>query len=249
MDDALLVVLTQQWFTHNEALLYIAMSQYGGTTAGRLSSITAINRATVYTALNEMKKKGWVYTLKKNDVIVFYPTDYKTIFSGVEKKYHSFKDTLPQFEKIVNQFTHQKERLDYYDGLAGVKKAFELTLKSETPIYAFINYGTYYNYPELHQWANEYYSPHRHTNNIHAYCIMDDSEASHIYDDQFGDDLTHNKICTQPYFKIYGEINIFDNNKVMHIYANGPTYYATVHISDTYYSTMYSLWKTIREMA
>ncbi len=247
MFDHLVGVLQQQWFTHNEAIIYITLIQYGGGTWWNLARITDINRATVYTALAEMKKKWRIHTLIKNDVITFYAIDYKTLVGDIERKYLASQEALGEFEAIAHQFTHQKAKLEYYDGEEGVKKAFEMTLQSSTPIYAFLTMQDF-NKKLEHRLVQEY-RPARVKKKITAYCICDYAEENIDYQNQDALFLKETKIINSSDFDLSGEINIFDNDKVMHVYADKGVYYATMHTSESYYRTMYSLFQQIRKIA
>lgn len=174
-------ILIQYGFTTNEANIYLMLVQYGSGTGGNIARITGINRATVYTVLAQMKKSWRVYELTQNDVTIFYPVDYKTLFASLEQKYSAFKESLDDFWSLKSSSFFKEYEPVFFSGIDWIQKAFELTLKSKTPIYSFIDYATYYNNELLVKRAKDYYLPQRIKHNIKAYCISDYSEENCLY--------------------------------------------------------------------
>lgn len=188
-----------------------------------------------------MKKKWWVRSLTKNEVTSFYAVDSKTLFQEIEKQYLQFKEALPVLDTLATQYNHQKAKLEYYDGEEGIKKVFEMTLQSKTPLYAILSDQTYNK--KLKYRLEHDYLPQRIKKKIPAYCIANFCDENNSYKEKDTKYLRETKIINNSDFSIYWEICIFDENKVIHIYADKETYYWVVHISESYYNTMLSIFK------
>jgi hypothetical protein len=150
-----------------------------------------------------------------------------------------FQEITPQLDMLANQFTHQKAKLEYHDGEEGVKKAFIFTLQSQTPIYAFLGMQSFGK--DITNWLETIYRPQRIKKKIFAYSICHETPANIYYQSLDSQECRETKIISSETFNISGEICIFDTDKVAHIYADNGIYYATIHISQEYYNTMFSL--------
>ncbi len=115
-EEKLLNILYALNLNKNEALLYLASLEIGKPKkAGELASETGINRSTAYNTLYNLKDKGFMDSVIKNDIIHFIATPLNTIIKMLEKKENEYKikkELLRRSAKDFSNLVNKKNDID-----------------------------------------------------------------------------------------------------------------------------------------
>ena len=101
-------------FSDKEAKVYLALLELGEAGVQTIAKKSAVNRATTYVVLEELKKQGIVSTVEKDKKTVFVadaPRALLRMFRTQERKIkeheEDFKKALPELEAIFNTATEK----------------------------------------------------------------------------------------------------------------------------------------------
>jgi len=139
-------ILTQLGLDPNQILVYTFLLEHGPSKASAIAKNTPIKRGLVYKILDELVK---LEIITKDDqeeaVSVFTPLHPSALKSLAESKVRQAQNTqnyldteLGSLISIYN-LTNNKPGIVFYEGLDGLKKVLDDTLKSKTDIYLFLN--------------------------------------------------------------------------------------------------------------
>ena len=104
MDANLLITLQNYGLSEKEARIYLTAVELGPTVASTIARNSGEKRVTTYTLLKELIKKGYMNEIKRNDISYFSSISPEILFKELEKKYLSFKETLPDFLSVFEKF-------------------------------------------------------------------------------------------------------------------------------------------------
>lgn len=129
-------------FNNSEIKVYFCLLENGSSSILEIAQKTNIPRATIYTIIKSLVKKGLVNMSvvgKKNRFITASPE--KLLEIAEDKKYNINKtiDEINQnWEQLQSIFSIKsgKPKIRYYEGVEGIKSIYEDSLKSEE-IYVF----------------------------------------------------------------------------------------------------------------
>jgi len=121
-----------------ESQIYISLLKSGQAGATRLSSITGINRVTIYGILDSLKQKGFITTTKKNSKTEFCPIEPSQIQNILLQKQMSLKAALPELESLSNT-TKNKSSVKIYEGPKAVYELMIEIFGSGKQVYSFGN--------------------------------------------------------------------------------------------------------------
>lgn len=131
--------LLELGLTSEEAKVYLAVLELGGSYASNIARRANINRATCYHTLNNLVKKGLITSYTKQKALWFNAEDPKRIIDIAEQKLKRANILAPQLLSISNTITF-KPKIRFYEGVDGVKNIFEDILKTkENEILGYTN--------------------------------------------------------------------------------------------------------------
>ncbi len=149
MNEEMISKLQEYSFSEKESKIYLVMLELGTCIASTISRKTWINRTTVYTVLEDLKRRWVISEMVRNDVKYYSAANPESILAWIEKKAESFKLLLPELLNINSKYWN-KAKIKYYDGLEWVKGAY----------YEVLNEG--YNMIEPYlsiYWVNDNVNP------------------------------------------------------------------------------------------
>jgi len=148
MDTKLLETLQQYWLSDNESKIYITILEYGQAVVSMISRKTWIKRTTLYGILEYLKRQGIVQEIIKNDIKYFFVISPDTLFKNLEKKYLSFKESLPELMTVIWKFGN-RPRITFYEG----KEQIENMLYEHYPLWAI----SMANYDHTWRWYQDHH--------------------------------------------------------------------------------------------
>ena len=138
MDANLLITLQNYGLSEKEARIYLTTLELGTSIASTIARRAELNRATTYTLLEDLKRDGIVNETTKEGVKYYSVISPDILLKQLEQKYESFKDKVPELLALAEKFGN-KPRIQFFEGLEGVKKMYGDLLTSTTePICAFL---------------------------------------------------------------------------------------------------------------
>ncbi|MDH3324263.1 MAG: hypothetical protein OEL89_01345 [Candidatus Peregrinibacteria bacterium] len=217
-------------FTENEAKLYLAALECGTSPASKLGQKAGLNRVTAYGTCQHLLKKGIFTVSEIRNTQNFTAIDPEIFFEGQKNKMTALETSLPSLKALGNTENHHPT-VQFFEGIDGIKQAYEITLKSKTEILSVANsQNIRIHWPEY----DEEYVARRAKKKIFLRGIAPgDAEGKKVHRD---DKKYYREIKLQPpklfsTKKVENEINIFDD-KVL-IASFEPTAFAILIESTT----------------
>lgn len=136
MDD-LQVRLMSIGLSDKEAGALLSLLRYGTRTTSFIAKKAQLNRGTAYVALHALLEKGLVVKSTKRKVQYFTALEPRQLLEYLDRRQQEIQTQrenvlamLPDLEAIKNPLT-TKPKIEFFDGVDGVRSAIEQTLRSE----------------------------------------------------------------------------------------------------------------------
>lgn len=107
--------------------VYLALLSLGVATAKELSSLTKIDRTSVYDLLDSLIQKNLIFKQKKGNILRFAPHDPKNLLREIKSKEDQIRELLP---KLTQQFrtATRSSYVRIYEGEDALIKLYESIL-------------------------------------------------------------------------------------------------------------------------
>jgi len=137
MSKELLPVLTNIGLTDKEAKVYLSLIELGTSVVSNIANKAKINRVTTYDILEKLKEKGLVSSFSKQKISYFSPADPEIVASNYEQRSKALLQAVPSLKRLRGETAHP--RIQYFEGLEGIKAIYTDTLTAKTEILNFSN--------------------------------------------------------------------------------------------------------------
>ena len=241
--ETLLLTLQQYGLSEKEAKVYLTTLQLASAPASSIARNAKENRATVYTVLKELQKRWIVNEIKKGSTTYFSVISPELLLRELEDKYTSFKEKIPEFMVLAEKFG-SKPKVQFFEGIEGVKKMYEDLLSSEIEISSFL--GIEYTDKELLHYLYRDFLPRRIKNDIHAKVILSDTGENKRY---AGIDKKAKKesiVISDSLFNIEWGIDLYGPNKVNIVLFSDSEMSGLTISSEKLYQTLKSIFDLVR---
>lgn len=243
MDTNLLITLQNYGFSEKEAKVYLTVLELGTSIASTIARRSEIKRVTVYTILDDLKKKGIVNETTKDDVKYYSVISPDILLKQLEQKYESFKEKVPELLSLANKFWN-KPKIQFFEWLEGMKKMYsELLTSKEHIIRSFL--GSHEAHPILRDYLNEHFVPQRVKHKIKAKVICSTSEDNKLYHKQNKKNLIDLKFIKDDLFDLSCGIDIYAGNKVSIVLFNQEEMSWLILTSKKFHDTLASIFDFI----
>lgn len=203
--------------SRKEAVIYLALLQLGTSVVSDMAKKTGINRSTTYVLLESLAEQGLVSISEKRNVRRYTPSSPERLVQLLEesvKKYTMLigraRNLLPEL-KSMYAGVGPKPKVQFFEGVEGIKTAYEDTLTSKETIRAFASIENMH--ATIPRYFPEYYQK-RAEKKISIKAILPDTPEAL-------ERVRHNEAeardaCLVPRerFGFSPEINIYDNKVV-----------------------------------
>src|SRR3989344_833046 len=122
-----------------QAKVYLACLELGSATIAELAEKSGVKRTSIYNFLEELIHKGFISELHQDGQILLIAEDPKLLIKKSQEQLLGAQKIFPELLAMFNR-PGNKPKVHFYQGIAGLKKVYEETLKSREPIYAFTDY-------------------------------------------------------------------------------------------------------------
>ncbi|MCF7834872.1 hypothetical protein K9M48_02335 [Candidatus Gracilibacteria bacterium] len=252
MDSNLISTLQSYGFSDKEAKVYLITLELGSSPASTIARNTAIKRVTVYTILKDLKAKGAITEASKDGVAIFSAISPSVLMSSLESKYEDFKSKLPDFLAIAEKYDNNKPKVQFFEGIEGVKKMYNELLGSKNHIIrSFL--GTHEVSQSLKDYLNKSFVPLRVSHKIKAKVILCQSPDNKEYHQTNKKNLIESLFIDHDIFHLPCGIDIHSGNKVSFLMFSDQEMSGLIVTSSKLHDTLASvfdfIWETNKKNA
>ena len=212
MDSSLLHNLQQYGFSEKESQIYLTLLELGSSIASSLARRTGINRSTTYSILEDLKRRGIVTEIVRNEVKYYSVINPEQLFKKWEEKYELLKAELPSLLAVTNKFNN-RTRTQFFEGLEGLKQIFEEVLEAgeemEEPYLSFV--GADHMDPKVEKYIHEEFIPRRLKIKTETKAIVSKDTSQYL---KYHEKKHNTLVVEKPLFNLGNEIVVFGENKV-----------------------------------
>lgn len=130
--------LCELGLSEDEAKIYLAVLELGGSYVSSIAKKSGVHRVNCYKILDDLVNKGLVNSFTKNKVKHYSVESPRTLLHQQEEKLETAKRLLPELFSITNALAY-KPKIQYYEGVEGVKNIFEDTLTAKSEMLGYTN--------------------------------------------------------------------------------------------------------------
>ncbi len=180
-----LEILQQLGLNTEEAQIYASLLENGAQSASKLATTTGIKRTYIYYVSQALVAKGLINQEKRERTTMFSPRSPDMLLSLASSQKEKTIAAERALEGILaglkTKYLAREEKpiVTTYEGVEGLKKIYEDTIKEGKEIYAVLQ--SYEVDPELKEWLKSYYIKKRADLNIHAKVILSAESISPEY--------------------------------------------------------------------
>ncbi|MFA6404652.1 MAG: helix-turn-helix domain-containing protein [Candidatus Paceibacterota bacterium] len=199
-----------------ETDVYIALLELGRETVTKISYKAGINRTTGYDILNSLVNKKLVSISGKEPKQEYVAEPPTAIIEYLKRQATQATENIKRAENIIPELNllytfENRPKIRFYEGVDGLKYAYEDTLSSSETILAYasvedVNSGIPNYFPE--------YFKRRASKNIHIRAIFPETPLAHERSALDKDEKRESLLVPYDKYRFTPEINIYDN-KVM----------------------------------
>jgi len=193
--------------SEKEAQVYLAVLENGTSLVSRIAKTAGYNRITTYTILEKLLLRGLVTQTNKKDTKYFTAIAPEIFAKDVVQRAKDFKQDVP-FLKLLAGGNESRPVVQFFEGLEGVKKAYEETLKSRTEI---LNYANSKNLRECWPDYDQQYVSKRAKKKKFLRGLAPDDEPGCMVRADDKKYFREIRLLPQKLFWVENEINIFDD--------------------------------------
>jgi len=132
-------ILEKAGLSPNEVKCYLALLEIGSSSANEVSRKSGVHRVSVYDALRGLREKGLISQIMKARTLLFEPGNPERIYSIIEDREKELIQAKNLIPDLLLRFNSEKEKQEVqsFKGLAGVKTVLSEILKSKTEVLDF----------------------------------------------------------------------------------------------------------------
>lgn len=171
--------------------------------------------------------------------------DAPKLLQRQQRHLSAFEHLLPEFVALSDKYEN-KPSVEYFEGVAGLKRLYEDTLTSSTPLKAFMGKQTTVD-DDMLAYLYDEYMPQRVAAGIQAYVIVCDAAENQAYCD--ADDqqwLKETLMISHAVFSLANEINLYNGNKVSVALYTADELSGILITSNHLYDTLVSIFDLLR---
>lgn len=213
MDASLLTTLQNYGFSEKEAKVYLTTLEIWSSPASSIARRSEIKRVTVYTILEDLKKRWFATETTKGDVKYYSVISPDSLLRQLEQKYEAFKEKVPELMALADKFGN-RPKIQFFEGIEWIKNLYNELLKTKDPIFSFLSDDEIDS--KLKDYLNKQFIKLRKNQNIHASVIIRDNDANKEYlNTTKKDKMTDIKLIKDNLIWLEWELVLFWWNKIL----------------------------------
>ena len=146
----------------SETTIYLSLLKFGGATGYQVAKDTGLKKPTVYSALDELRKKGLVVKSPQGNKFLFVPKDPRILLDETKQTASDLESVIPSLLSMSG--TNFMPHIAYYEGTEGfdqLNRDFEKKITQNQEVVAFFAYTEKLT-KEIEENTNEYLSQMHH---------------------------------------------------------------------------------------
>jgi sugar-specific transcriptional regulator TrmB len=194
-----------------EALVYAALLEAGEANIAQLTKKSGVNRSTVYLALDSLKEKGLVSSIKKRKTL-FYAEDPRKMLDDLERKKEALGKAMPSFLAAFN-LLDKKPDIRYFEGESGIKEIYKdiLRMPNQEMLSWYSNdYREFFD----ESFFFDYFIPERKKNKIWLRAIYPEDESMRKLAVNNTEHLRQSRFIKSDKFRIECELCLYGTDKI-----------------------------------
>ncbi len=203
--------------SYREAKIYLSLLESGSSIVSDIAKKAATNRSTTYVLLESLANRGLVSISEQNKIKWYTPSPPERLVQYLEdsvQKYTSLMgiahSLLPEL-KSMYVGVGPKPKVQFFEGLEGIKTAYEDTLTSKETILAYASIENMHS--ALKNYFPEYYK-RRTKKNIKIRAIFPDTPEARERTKFNAEETREAYLVPSEKYGFSPEINIYDNKVV-----------------------------------
>ena len=122
-------ILTEVGLSQHEAQTYLAGLRLGPTTVLKLSRETGIKRTTLYSVVEDLKRKGLFRVEVKGLKHLLAAESPENLSRVLERKAHDFKQSISVLTSMYTDRAHGGSDITYHEGVESIKSVYESLIR------------------------------------------------------------------------------------------------------------------------
>lgn len=128
MSESLIQELKKLNLSEKEARVYLALLELGPATPYKIAKRARLKRPTAYVIAEELVEKGLIVQMTGEKSRMYIARSPESYIEDVEQRVREAKKALPELNALQRKKS-DKPNILYYEGVEGVKQAYEYKLK------------------------------------------------------------------------------------------------------------------------
>jgi HTH-type transcriptional regulator, sugar sensing transcriptional regulator len=242
-------LLTQNGFSDKEARVYLAALELGEAPLARIASKAHLQRSTVYSLVDEMKKRGLLSLSKRGGIQYASVLPPRILIDRFKQAAQFAEQGLPQLMEMAYA-SPLKPRVRFYEGLQGLQEIlYELSYSKEQS-FIFTDYEQMP--PELFAFIRKEIVPRRRKLNVFSHLILPRNPTNvKVQKEDAVQDLhfAEHRIVDFPRTKNPIEILLFDTSKIGFLSFTQHEMFGVIMDSPAIYETLRNLFELVWGLA
>lgn len=126
--ESLIKELKKLNLSDKEAKIYLTLLELGPSTPYRIAKKSGLKRPTAYVIAEELVEKGLLIQVTGEKQRTYIARSPESYIAEVEKNVTDAKKIIPEL-KAIQRKTSEKPNILYFEGLSGMKQAYDYRLK------------------------------------------------------------------------------------------------------------------------
>ncbi|MCB1532865.1 MAG: hypothetical protein KDJ35_08345 [Alphaproteobacteria bacterium] len=222
-----------------QSRVYVAALELGQAGLQALSRKSGVNRSTIYTFIDELKARGYLYETRRGKRKLYNAASPVHVMETARARMNTLESLLPELEAL-NNASMKKPRVRYYEGMQGIKEVYLDMINDAQDI---VSYEDLQHLKEgLPKVIYDRIPAERAANNVRLFAISRDTPTARQFCKQDKELKRQTKFITNEEFKT--EIKIY-GHKIALINLRGLTPFCVLIENQHLADTMRMLWKQL----
>ena len=194
-----------------ESKIYLSLLRSGNSPASLVAKNAGINRVTAYGILEVLEKKGLVQSAHRQGMQHFTALHPDLLVENAKQRTEMLEKVLPDLKSLM-QHHDFRPSMRFFEGISGIKKAYQETLKSKTDI---LNYANSKNIRDHWPEYDQEYVEKRKRKKIFLKGL---APADDFGDRVLSEDKNSHRetrLIPHKFFEVENEIKIYDNSMMI----------------------------------
>lgn len=203
--------------SYKEAKVYVSLLEIGTSMVSEIAKRTKINRSTTYVMLESLAGKGLVSFSERNKVKLYTPAPPERLIKYLDDSIQKYTELIGVAHGILPELKSMyigidpKPKVQFFEGIEGIKTAYEDTLTSSETIRAYASIENMHN--ALGDYFPDYYH-RRAAKKTKIRAIFPDTPEARERMKYNIEEMRETLLVPSETYGFSPEINIYDNKIV-----------------------------------